>query len=194
MILTGLPTIVARNTMMDAKTESVVLPLVGRNVQSYDAALDASISEGADFLIYSVGGSSLPVEMVSSVSERVKIPVFIRIDSLENVKSLMNSPALVRSGASGLVVSLGELNLFRGDELNKLFDPESTPNMDVNGSQSFGMLQTLDMLNGSPGNNMVASFTKLEERKQQFVEKERAFLLEAVDVIQRAAPLVIFYC
>ncbi|KAJ6352427.1 hypothetical protein OIU76_001622 [Salix suchowensis] len=51
----GLPSIVARNMMMGSRTESVVLPLVARIVQTPNAALNASNSEGADFLIYALG-------------------------------------------------------------------------------------------------------------------------------------------
>ncbi|KAI3764064.1 hypothetical protein L2E82_14064 [Cichorium intybus] len=52
----GLPAIVARNTIMDSKSDSVFLPLVGRKVQTSDAAMNASSFEGADFLIYNNNG------------------------------------------------------------------------------------------------------------------------------------------
>ena len=52
----GLPTIVARSTMMASKSDSVVLPLVARYVQDIDGAINASNSEGADFLIYDIAG------------------------------------------------------------------------------------------------------------------------------------------
>jgi len=55
----GLPTVVARNTMLGSNTELVLLPLVARFVQTVDAAVNASKSEGADFLIF--GGGDLEV-------------------------------------------------------------------------------------------------------------------------------------
>uniref|UniRef100_A0A6N2KLY5 Uncharacterized protein n=1 Tax=Salix viminalis TaxID=40686 RepID=A0A6N2KLY5_SALVM len=48
----GLPSIVAKNMLMGSKSGPVVLPLVARIVQTPNAALNASNSEGADFLIY----------------------------------------------------------------------------------------------------------------------------------------------
>ncbi|KAL3827931.1 hypothetical protein ACJIZ3_016733 [Penstemon smallii] len=184
----GLPTIVARNTMMDARNEIVVLPLVARIVQTHDAALDASISEGADFIIYNVSGDE---ELVRSVSERVKIPVFIMFDPPRDVISLKKSSDFFRTGASGVVVTVDELNLFREDDLSKMFYREYASDMEVvKGSTSFDKLKILEMENGFPGRNMVPGFTKLEEREQKFIEKERSFLLEAINVIQRATPLM----
>ncbi|KAG8365694.1 hypothetical protein BUALT_Bualt18G0133300 [Buddleja alternifolia] len=113
-----LPTIVARNTMMDVKTDSVILPLVARNVQTHDAALDASNSEGADFIIHTTRGDCHPKELVSSVSGNVKIPIFIMVDSLTGGISHNKSSDLLRSGASGVVVSVDELKLLREDDLS----------------------------------------------------------------------------
>ncbi|KAE8721395.1 mitochondrial Rho GTPase 1-like [Hibiscus syriacus] len=73
----GLPAIVARNAMMDSKSDFVFLPLVARTVQSSDAALNASSSEGADFLIYDVCQEEHAGMTMKSVYENVKIPIFI---------------------------------------------------------------------------------------------------------------------
>ncbi|KAK4407133.1 putative transmembrane GTPase FZO-like, chloroplastic [Sesamum angolense] len=146
----GLPTIVARNTMMDAKTDSVILPLVARNVRTHNAALDASNSEGADFLIYTIDGE----------------------------------------GVSGLVVSVDELSSTGEDDLGNLFYSEYAYKKVDDDRQSFDNLRVADKENGFPGKKMIAGFTKLEERERQFIVKERLILLEAIDVIQRAAPLM----
>ncbi|KAG8389354.1 hypothetical protein BUALT_Bualt02G0220600 [Buddleja alternifolia] len=187
----GLPTIVARNTMMDAKTDSVILPLVARHVQTHDAALDASNSEGADFIIYTISGDCHPKELVSSLSGNVKIPIFIMVDSLTGGISLNKSSDLLRSGASGVVVSVDELKFLREDDLSKMFYREYASDKRVEAdSQSSNKLKTINMENGFPGKKKVDRFTELEERKQQFIDKERSVLLEAMNVIERATPLL----
>ncbi|KAK6141402.1 hypothetical protein DH2020_024850 [Rehmannia glutinosa] len=180
----GLPTIVARNTMMDAKTDSVILPLVARNVQSHEAAVDASTSEGADFLIYSINRDTGLEELVSSVSGHVKIPIFIMVDSPRDEISLKISSDSLRSGVSGIVVSLDELSSFRENDLTKLFYSDAS-NMKVEEvDQSFDHLKTIGTENGFYGKNAIAGFTRLEEREQQLIDKERSILLEAINVIQ----------
>ncbi|KAI3449630.1 hypothetical protein Pfo_006295 [Paulownia fortunei] len=177
--------------MMDAKTDSVILPLVARNVQTHDAALDASNSEGADFLIYTLNGDDRLEELASSVSGHVKIPIFVMVDSLRDGVSLKISLDSLRSGVSGIVVSLDELNLLRENDLSKLFYSEYASNKKVeDGGQSFDNLETTGMENGFYGKKTIAGFTRLEEREQQFRDKERSILLEAINVIQRATPLM----
>ncbi|KAL0435746.1 UNVERIFIED_CONTAM: putative transmembrane GTPase FZO-like, chloroplastic [Sesamum radiatum] len=187
----GLPTIVARNTMMDAKTDSVILPLVARNVRTHNAALDASNSEGADFLIYTIDGEGSLENLLSSVSGRVKIPIFVMVDSLMDGTSLKISSDLLRSGVSGVVVSVDELSSSGEDDLSNLFYGEyaSYKKADDDG-ESFDNIRVADKENGFPGKKMIAGFTRLEERERQFIVKERSILLEAIDVIQRAAPLM----
>jgi hypothetical protein len=51
----------------------------------------------------------------------------------------------------------------------------------------------MDMENDIHEKTTVAGFVKLEDREKQLIEKERSILLEAIDVIQKASPLVIFY-
>ncbi|XP_011079847.1 probable transmembrane GTPase FZO-like, chloroplastic isoform X2 [Sesamum indicum] len=185
----GLPTIVARNTMMDAKTDSVILPLVARNVQTHNAALDASNSEGADFLIYTIDGEGSLEKLLSSVSGRVKIPIFVMVDSVTDGTSI--SSDLQRSGVSGVVVSVDELSSLREDALSNLFYSEYASYKKVDGGrQSFDNLKATDTENGFPGKKMIAGFTRLEEREQQIIAKERSILLEAIDVIHRATPLM----
>ncbi|KAL0459540.1 UNVERIFIED_CONTAM: putative transmembrane GTPase FZO-like, chloroplastic [Sesamum latifolium] len=187
----GLPTIVARNTMMDAKTDSVILPLVARNVRTHNAALDASNSEGADFLIYTIDGEGSLENLLSSVSGRVKIPIFVMVDSLMDGTSLKISSDLLRSGVSGVVVSVDELSSSGEDDLSNFFYGEYASYKKVDDDrQSFDNIRVADKENGFPGKKMIAGFTRLEEREQQFIVKERFILLEAIDVIQRAAPLM----
>lgn len=181
--------------MMDAKTDSVILPLVARNVQTLDAALDASNTEGADFLIYTINGTASVEELVSSVFGRVKIPIFIMADSFIDGISLKISSDSLKSGVSGLVVSVDELNMLREDNLSKLFYGEYASNKKAeDAGRSFDNIITTNTENGFYGKSMNAGRTRLEEREKQFIDKERSILVEAIDVIQRAAPLVIFYC
>ncbi|KAL3517570.1 hypothetical protein ACH5RR_020159 [Cinchona calisaya] len=191
----GLPAIVARNTMIDSKSESVVLPLVARNVQTSSAALDASTSEGADFLIYTItpGGSSTREDLVTTLFQRVRIPIFVMVDSFidENEKSFNEALGLVKSGAGGLVVSLPELKLFGSGDSSKLYENVyAFSKMRDDKVQNFDGINVLDADNGRSPKSGVAGFTKLEDRERQLIEKERSVMLEAINVIQRAAPLM----
>lgn len=187
----GLPTIVARNTMIDARSESVVLPLVAKNVQTPVAALNASNSEGADFLIYGSNGGTHAEEPGSSVWETVKVPIFVMIASFGFDPISVEAKNLLKSGASGLVVSLGELKMLTDEVMSKLFTT-------VHGSKNRGQgtfrgsdkLKTLKVDNGFPGRKKVAGFIKLEDRERQLVETEKMVLLEVISVIQGAVPLM----
>ncbi|KAB5557434.1 hypothetical protein DKX38_008343 [Salix brachista] len=184
----GLPSIVARNMMMGSRTESVVLPLVARIVQTPNAALNASNSEGADFLIYALGPEKdLDVEMSSGFGN-VKIPIFV----LNASRTLsMGASKLLKSGASGLVLSLEELRLLSDDALSQMFDTVSAASKNFQEDpESFSKLKSLDVENDVHEKTTVAGFVKLEDREKQLIEKERSILLEAIDVIQKANPLM----
>ncbi|XP_057484271.1 probable transmembrane GTPase FZO-like, chloroplastic isoform X1 [Actinidia eriantha] len=187
----GLPTIVARNTMMDSRSDSVVLPLVARNVQTSDAALNASNSEGADFLIYGIAGEKHAEEPLSSVRESVKVPIFVTIPSLGFDTLFNEAGKYLKSGASGLVVSLEESKLFTDEVLSKLFHTVHPSNKRyVEKFQGSGKLEMLDVDNGFPGKKGVAGFSKLEDRERQLLETEKLVLLEVIDVFREAAPLM----
>ncbi|GLU03520.1 hypothetical protein SLE2022_207140 [Rubroshorea leprosula] len=182
----GLPAIVARNTMMSSNSDSVVLPLVAMKVQNASAALNATNSEGADFLIFDVGVD----EHVNTVFKNVKIPIFITNDSKGKTEGITKVSELLKSGASGLVISLEELGLF-GDALSKLFDSVSATNEKPEDRlQSFSMLEMLDVNNDSYETKGVAGFVKLEDREKELIEKERSLLHEVINVIKKAAPLM----
>lgn len=193
--LTDLPAIVARNTMMDSKSEElVVLPLVARIVQTPTAAVDASNSEGADFLIYEVGVNSEPEELVSSVFEHVKIPVFVTIGSLGDRKLFNEASNLVESGASGIVISMEDLRSLSDDDFGKLFySSYALKKKTEEKSQSNSQLIS-DLGNGFPGRKGVAGFIDLRDREQQLLEKERLVLHDTINVIEKAAPMVILFC
>ncbi|KAK2976286.1 hypothetical protein RJ640_019769 [Escallonia rubra] len=187
----GIPAIVARNTMLGSKSESVVLPLVARIVQTPNAAVNASSFEGADFLIYGVDGKTHLEDLVRSVFDRVKIPTFLIMNSLAHDKLSKESSELLKSGASGLVISLQQLRLFGDGALSKLFNSAYASDKRTEEiPQRADKLRMLDMENGSPRKKGVSGFTKLEDRERKFIEKEKLVLLEALDVIQRAAPLM----
>ncbi|XP_050363096.1 probable transmembrane GTPase FZO-like, chloroplastic [Argentina anserina] len=183
----GLPTIVARSTMMASKSDSVVLPLVARNVQDVDAGVNASSSEGADFLIYSDGGEENVPAVLSSLFENVKIPIFVTI-SLKS-KLFTEVLGLLKSGASGFVTSLKDFRMLDDDALSKLFDivymTDSKTHDEV---ESLSKIKFSDVKNGPKDN--IAGFLKLEDREKKFIEAERSVLLKAINVIQRAAPLM----
>ncbi|KAJ1405153.1 P-loop containing nucleoside triphosphate hydrolase [Sesbania bispinosa] len=189
----GLPTVVARNTMLSSKSEVVVLPLVARVVQTVDAAVSASKSEGADFLIY--GGSDLKrlSQEVDSVCENVKIPIFVSCDLQGGSMSYAEASSLLTSGAGGFVTSLESLGLFDDDFLHKLFNTGYSNDeriLDDNG----GGINENKLLNVSNGFQSIteagAGFIKLEDREKQLIETERSVLNEALKVIKKAAPLM----
>ncbi|OMP05077.1 Thiamine phosphate synthase [Corchorus olitorius] len=186
----GLPAIVARNTMMDSKSESVFLPLVARTVQTANSALNASVSEGADFLIYDLGEEEHVDVAVKSVSENVKIPIFI-VNNNFQAKDTSYAEALkiLNSGASGLVLSLEDLRLFTDDVLSQLFNIVSTTNNKLqDGSIDELKVAIIDL--DSPEKMGLAGFIKVEDREKQLIEKERSILNEAINVFQKAAPLM----
>ncbi|KAF4370133.1 hypothetical protein F8388_007274 [Cannabis sativa] len=175
----GLPVIVARNTMMDSKSDSVVLPLVARNVQSVEAALDASNSEGADFIIYNFNDEKNVDVVLNSVCENVKIPIFVLFNSYDEDKLVTEASKLLRFGASGLVTSLNGFEKFSVDVLNHLFNDVYTINK-----------KSQDVIVSDSAEERIAGFVKLEEREKQFIEREKSVLLKAIDVIRKAAPLM----
>lgn len=186
----GLPAIVARNTMMDSKSESVFLPLVARTVQTANAALNASSSEGADFLIYDLGEEEHVDIVVKSVFENVKIPIFIvNNNSQGKAKSHTEAAEILKSGASGLVVSLEDLRLFTDDVLRQLFNVVSATNNKPQ-DDSLDDLNMADIDLVTRQKMGVAGFIKVEDREKQLIEKETSVLNGAISVFQRAAPLM----
>ena len=168
------------------------LPLIARTVQTANAALNASSSEGADFLIYDLGEEEHVVMALESVYENVKIPIFIvNINSLAEVTFYTEVWKILKSGASGLVLSLEDLRLFTDDVLSQLFNIVSTTNNKPQ-DESIDELKMVDIDHDSCQKMGVAGYIKVEDREKQLIEKERSVLIEAIDVFQKAAPLVIF--
>ncbi|KAK6937525.1 GTP binding domain [Dillenia turbinata] len=191
----GLPAIVARNTMMGSKSESVVLPLVARNVNSASNAINASRLEGADILIYAITDEVCAEAFVNCVTKDVRIPIFVRMTSWGTVfredTFSIEASKLLRSGASGLVISFQDLNLVSDNTLNQLFyNVHSMGKRNLEELKSLDKFNMLDTTNGFSGKKNAAGFTKLEDREKQFIERERSVLLEAINVVQKAAPLM----
>lgn len=188
---TGLPAIVARNTMTNSNSESVILPLVARNVQTANAALNASISEGADFLIYDISRDKPVDAAVHSVFENVKIPIFLAFASYGENTLFTEASNSLKLGASGIVISLEGLRLFGDEVLRKLFNPVAMNKRKRDEVGSSIKLKLMNVDNGVYGKKVVAGFIKLEDREKQLIETEKTVLLEAISAIQKAAPLVI---
>lgn len=170
--------------MLDSKSELVVLPLVARIVQTVDAAVNASKSEGADFLIYGGGDLNRVGQEVGSLYESVKIPIFV--SCVKNNMSYADASGLLASGASGFVTSLANFGLFGDEFLHKLFGT-------VYASDDGGRMSEnkLNVDNGFQSETeVVAGFVKLEDREKLLIETERLVLNEAIEVIKRAAPLM----
>lgn len=184
----GLPAIVARNTIMDSKSDSVFLPLIGRKVQSLDAAMNASSFEGADFLIYDNNGDESIEEPSVSIISQTKIPTFFTVNP-DNKDKLSNEMSyLLQSGASGLVVSLEGLKLLGNDALNKIYSMQASDKR----TEALRNGLVMESENGVLGEKGFTGFVNLEDREVELIESERSMLLEAIDLIQRASPLVMF--
>ncbi|QCE06434.1 thiamine-phosphate pyrophosphorylase [Vigna unguiculata] len=181
----GLPTVVARSTMVDSKSELVVLPLVARIVHTVDAAMNASKSEGADFLIYGGGDLQLVGREVVSVRESVKIPIFVSCGK-DNM-SYADMSGLLASGASGFVTSLANFGRYGDEFLHKVF---GTVYASTDGGNVSEIELNVDNGFQSGTEEIVAGFVKLEDREKQLIETERLVLNEAVEVIKKAAPLM----
>ncbi|XP_031744115.1 probable transmembrane GTPase FZO-like, chloroplastic isoform X2 [Cucumis sativus] len=186
----GLPPIVARNTMLDSTSDSLFLPLVARNVKSSISAVNASKSEGADFLLYDFDEEKLDMT-TDSVFKNVKIPIFILFSSYGANVTFHEALKWLEFGASGLVISLQALRLLSNDDVGKLFDSIFTENGrkedDIESSNSSSLF---NMGNGALGTTQVAGFANLEDREKQVIETEKLVLREAINVIQKAAPLM----
>ncbi|XP_071738249.1 probable transmembrane GTPase FZO-like, chloroplastic [Rutidosis leptorrhynchoides] len=182
----GLPAIVARNTIMDSKSDTVFLPLVGRKVQNSNAAMNASSFEGADFIIYDKNKEESIEEVSVSVINQVKIPTFVTVDTLDKDSLINEMTFLLQSGASGLVVSLQGLKLLGNDALDKIYSFQASD------KRMEGLSDGLefDRSNGFPGGKGLAGFINLEDREAQLIETERSLLLEAINVIKRASPMM----
>lgn len=179
--------------MMDSRSESVILPLVARSVQSANAALTASNSEGADFLLYDIVMKEQSEASVTSVFENVKIPIFAMVPPRAKDTSLFEASELLKAGASGLVVSLGDLRSFSDDAVRNLFEIVHAMNKRTeNELQNLKKLKRSVVNSHFPGKRRMAGFVNLEDREKEVIETERLVLLEAINIIQKAAPLVIF--
>lgn len=188
----GLPAIVARNMMMESKTDSVVLPLVARTVQTANSALIASNSEGADLLILAMDNDRCAEVLDNSSYEHVKVPVFTMIDSLVEGTPFTAATKFLQSGASGLVISLEDINLFSDDALDQLLTGYKMNRMMQSELQSSNRHE-MDLSKRFNGRNEVSGFTTIEDKEKQLIEVEKLVLLEAIAVIRKAAPLVVFY-
>ncbi|MCL7038402.1 hypothetical protein MKW94_010241, partial [Papaver nudicaule] len=175
-----LPAIVARNMMMESKSDNtVILPLVGRSVHTADAALSASNSEGADFLIYrNDKGNDL-----DSVFRSVKVPVFATFDLNGEEIRIADASKLFQSGAGGLVVSLDDMKMLGDDALRNLLTPvNSTSNQTQDDSQIIDRVKQ--------GENGAIPSIDMEEKEAEFIEMEKIVLQDAISIIRRAAPMM----
>ncbi|KAH9617554.1 hypothetical protein KSS87_007131 [Heliosperma pusillum] len=187
---TGLPPIVARNTLMGSKSESVYLPVIGKMVQTVNAAIFACDSEGADFLIF-----NSPVEqhtdiLRESINQKIEIPVFYQSSFFKNDGFFNKVPMKIMPAASGVVTTLEEL-MSNGDLLGKLvYNIPAVNDTSPKEIANFSKKNMLNTTNGLGGNLGFDSFVKLEDSEAQFIKKERRVLVAAANIIEKAAPLM----
>lgn len=188
----GLPPIVARTMMMKSKSDTVYLPLVARTVQTTNSALNASRSEGADFLIMSMGRENSAFVLDNTVTQQVKVPVFFNIvESLGADSPIDLAMKLLEAGAPGIVMSIDNLKLFGDEILKNIFPRRHMGNViqqDANLNSRISELQAVrDIL---IENKQVAGFLKLDAKEIQLIESEKQLLMESVGVIKEAAPMM----
>ncbi|KAK4763980.1 hypothetical protein SAY87_013418 [Trapa incisa] len=187
----GLPSIVARNMMVDSKSEAVFLPLVGRSVEASSTTINISTSEGVDFLICDINDEKISSNILKKLLEDVKIPIFVSISSIGNSDLLVEASELVRSGAGGFAISLKDLSLLNDAIQNGLFNSASlSKNKTTNRLGSSNELKVFEAKKDFHIAKSVAGFVNLEDREKQLVENEKSALAEAINVIQKAAPMM----
>ncbi|XP_031400932.1 probable transmembrane GTPase FZO-like, chloroplastic isoform X2 [Punica granatum] len=187
----GLPAIVARNMMAGSKSEAVFLPLVGRTVQTTTPAMNISTSEGVDFLICSISEEKNVNNLVKSVFEDVKIPIFVSLSSIGKLDLLSEASKLMRFGASGFAISFKDMGLFSDGILSGLFNNASSLRNEVTSVPgSSNELRLLEKKKDLHVKKMAAGFVRLEDREKELIEIERSILGEAINVIQKAAPMM----
>ncbi|KAJ4878778.1 FZO-like [Raphanus sativus] len=176
----GLPAIVARNTLMGSNSESVLLPLVARIVKDVDSALTASTSEGADFIILVEAQQQQEVGLLAdSLLKSVKIPIFVTCRSKGEAKEELQ--LLMKSGASGFVVSLNDLRSSRDVALRLFLDGTSYVN-----ENETPLVESSDLHE----KHDATGFVKLEDKQKEIIEMEKSVLRETIEIIQKAAPLM----
>ncbi|CAN1176819.1 Probable transmembrane GTPase FZO-like, chloroplastic, partial [Linum perenne] len=182
----GLPAIVARSMMMESKSESVILPLVAKIVETPKSAVDGASSEGADFLILSSGNEDTFDSEFDSGFQSVKIPIFVGYAS--NAES---APLMIKSRPSGYVMSLDDLRLVSDDSLSQLFQSVSTLEQKTqNEVANLNKYNELNFESGVNGRDTVAGFVRLEDKGKRLVEKEKSVLSDAIDIIKKAVPMM----
>lgn len=190
----GIPAIVARSMMMKSNSDSIYLPLVARTIQSSDSARSATSSEGADFLIVNTGTGDFSSIFSGTGAQHVKIPIFFTLNDLQSEGSYSDTTSkLFQSGASGIVLSLAGIqhltdNIIERDFL-KVDSTDRVPQ--VTYSSASALEETNNVMVLTREKTKVAGFTKLDEKVMQLIATEKPILSEAVDVIRKAAPMVI---
>lgn len=179
---------------MKSRSDSVYLPLVARTVHDTASAITASSSEGADFLIMSIKTVKSVAVQESSITQFIKVPVFFTTsDSHGNQLPSKMASKLLQYGAGGMVMSLNDLMSF-DDGILKMFAMAYTANgilQDVFPNSGTKSDDSRIVNNGEKG---ISGFTRLDDREIQLIERERLLIDEAVSIIQKATPMVIFYC
>lgn len=179
--------------MMDSKSEAVFLPLVGRTVQTTSTTTNISTSEGVDFLICDIIEGKNSNNNLKSLLEDVKIPIFVSFPSTGKSDLLIEASQLTRSGAGGFVISLKDLGLFSDAIQSGLFNTASLPmNELTNRLGSSSELNVVEAKKDFHVTKRVAGFVNLEDQEKQLIETEKSVLVEVINVIHKAAPMVIF--
>ena len=196
LCVTGLPPIVARNMMMKSKSDTVYLPLVARIVKNTKSAVSASRSGGADFLIMSNERENFACVLEHAAAQNVKVPIFFDIVDSLGVDLPINSVLkLLESGAPGIVMSIDNLKLFGDEVLKKMFSSTHVANKILQDGNLNSRSSEVEAVRGMLlEKKSVAGFANLDSKEIQLIESERLLLMEAVDVFQEAAPMVIFLC
>ncbi|MQL87520.1 hypothetical protein Taro_020061 [Colocasia esculenta] len=185
----GLPVIVARNMLMNSRADSVLLPIVARDVQTAGSAITAAASEGADFLIFGIDKNNYAKILEGSIiMQNVKVPIFLDIIDCAGEGSPSDVASnLLQSDASGLVLSLDDMKMLSYD-ISRILSPAQAPDMRMQNEYQY--THNYNAEDEQQEKSLVAGFSKLDDKEIKLIEAERSILLEAIAVIRKAAPLM----
>lgn len=194
----GLPAVVARSMMQNISPENPVLPLVVRSVSSAQSALLATASEGADLLILQAQDERDTKIIISSVCERVSIPIFSQ-ESVGSLISILKAektafPSL-EAGASGLICNgidlkslaaddIGVLTLSLVTAMNSSFQPRS-----AGGARSSFLSEVRNPSSTNTAKDTATSKTlSLDLQVRIILDEERGLLASLIRLVQEASP------
>lgn len=196
----GLPAVVARSMMQNVSPENPLLPLVARSVSSAQSALVATTSEGADLLILQAPDEGDTKIIISSVCERVSIPIFSQ-ESVGSLISILKAertafPSL-EAGASGLMYNGIDLKSLAADDIGVLtLSLVTAMNSSFQRRSAGGSRSSLLSEVRNPSSTSTSTAKDIDTAKtlsldlqvRTILDEERSLLASLIKLVQEASP------